>query len=67
MSGRGNGKPHRGGGERDGSRTGAGEQLPYTPPVRGLDGGLAKACPSTEELTQRSYRSFRRRLELFER
>ena len=67
MAGKGNGKPHRGGGEHDGSPTGSGAQLPFSPPVRGLDGGLAKACPSTEALTQRSCRSFRRRLELFER
>ena len=34
---------------------------------KGLDSGLAKACPSTDNLNQKSYRSFRRRLELFQR
>ena len=42
-------------------------QTPFTPQIRGLDGGLAKACPNMEGLTQKTYRSFRRRLELFER
>ena len=46
---------------------GAQAQAPYAPQVRGLDSGLAKACPNMEGLTQKSYRSFRRRLELFER
>ena len=32
---------------------------------RGLDSGLAKAAPSAEKLTQKSYRSYRRRLKLF--
>ena len=32
---------------------------------RGLDSGLAKAAPSAEKLTQKSYRSYRRRLTLF--
>ena len=32
---------------------------------RGLDSGLAKAAPKGENLTQKSYRSYRRRLELF--
>ena len=34
---------------------------------RGLDSGLSKACPSTDGLNQKNYRSFRRRVELFER
>ena len=43
-------------------------QLPYTPQRRGgLDSGLAKACPTSEGLTQKTYRSYRRRLELFQR
>ena len=46
---------------------GAQAQAPFAPQVRGLDGGLAKACPNMEGLTQKTYRSFRRRLELFER
>ena len=32
---------------------------------RGLDSGLAKAAPKAEGLTQKGYRSYRRRLELF--
>ena len=32
---------------------------------RGLDSGLAKAAPKAEGLTQKTYRSYRRRLELF--
>ena len=35
--------------------------------TRGLDSGLAKACPSAEGFTQKTYRSYRRRLELFEK
>ena len=35
------------------------------PPYRGLDSGLAKAAPSADGLSQKTYRSFRRRLELF--
>ena len=43
-------------------------QLPFTPSHRGgLDSGLAKACPDAEGLNQKSYRSYRRRLELFEK
>ena len=46
-------------------------QLPFTPSPssKGLDSGLAKACPSTsaDGLTQKNYRSYRRRLELFEK
>ena len=34
---------------------------------KGLDSGLSKACPSTDGLSQKTYRSFRRRVELFER
>ena len=34
---------------------------------RGLDSGLAKAAPSAVGLSQKTYRSFRRRLELFSR
>ena len=34
---------------------------------RGLDSGLAKAAPSAVGLSQKTYRSFRRRLELFGR
>jgi len=34
---------------------------------RGLDSGLAKAAPSALGLTQSTYRSFRRRLDLFSR
>ena len=34
---------------------------------RGLDSGLAKAAPSAVGLTQTTYRSFRRRLDLFSR
>ena len=34
---------------------------------RGLDSGLAKAAPSAAGLTQSTYRSFRRRLDLFSR
>ena len=45
-----------------------GRQLPYTPhQSRGLDSGLAKACPSSENLNQKTYRSYRRRLELFKK
>ena len=32
---------------------------------RGLDSGLAKTAPRAEGLTQKSYRSYRRRLMLF--
>ena len=32
---------------------------------RGLDSGLAKAAPSAEGLNQKSYWSYRRRLQLF--
>ena len=69
MAGKGNGKQRPGErSDQDESPTRAyGAQMPFAPQVRGLDGGLAKACPSTERLSQRSYRSFRRRLELFER
>ena len=42
-------------------------QLPHVPQRSGLDSGLAKACPSSEGLSQKTYRSFRRRLELFQR
>ena len=35
------------------------------PAYRGLDSGLAKAAPSADGLSQKNYRSFRRRLELF--
>ena len=44
-------------------------QLPFTPSPssKGLDSGLAKACPSADGLTQKTYRSYRRRLELFEK
>ena len=35
--------------------------------LKGLDSGLSKACPPTEGLSQKNYRSFRRRVELFER
>lgn len=31
---------------------GTGSEMPFTPQVRGLDGGLAKACLSTDGLTQ---------------
>ena len=34
---------------------------------RGLDAGLAKAAPSAQGLTQKTYRSYRRRLDLFSR
>ena len=34
---------------------------------RGLDSGLAKAAPSAQGLSQKTYRSFRRRLDLFSR
>ena len=34
---------------------------------RGLDSGLAKAAPSAQGLTQKTYRSYRRRLDLFSR
>ena len=34
---------------------------------KGLDSGLSKACPDTDKLNQKNYRSFRRRVELFER
>eukprot|EP00435_Cladocopium_sp_Y103_P057283 s447_g19.t1 len=34
---------------------------------RGLDSGLAKAAPSAQGLNQKTYRSFRRRLDLFSR
>ena len=46
-----------------------GLQMPFNPgPSRGgLDSGLAKACPSSEGLSQKTYRSYRRRLELFQR
>ena len=68
MATKGNGKQQRPGGEQGASHTGGtGSQMPFTPQVRGLDGGLAKECPSTDGLTQRSYRSFRRKLELLER
>ena len=46
---------------------GAQAQAPFAPQVRSLDGGLAKACPNMEGLTQKTYWSFHRRLELFER
>ena len=36
------------------------------PPYRGLGSGLAKAAPSSDGLSQKTYRSFRRRLELFQ-
>lgn len=44
-------------------------QLPFTlqHPPRGLDSGFAKACPSSENDTQKTYRSVRRRLELFQK
>ena len=50
--------------ERDGDGA---LQLPYSPQRSGLDSGLAKACPSSEGLSQKTYRSFRIRLELFQR
>ena len=34
---------------------------------RGLDSGLAKAAPSAQGLTQKTYRAYRRRLDLFSR
>ena len=37
----------------------------HEPAYRGLDSGLAKAAPSADGLSQKNYRSFRRRLELF--
>lgn len=35
------------------------------PQPRGLGSGLAKACPKADGLTQKTYRSYRRRLSLF--
>ena len=34
---------------------------------RGLDSGLAKAAPTADKLDQKSYRSYRRRLELYQK
>ena len=34
---------------------------------RGLDAGLARSCPDSAGLSQVSYRSFRRRIDVFER
>ena len=40
-------------------------QIPLVPAYRALDSGLAKAAPSPEGLSQKNYKNFRRRLELF--
>ena len=64
-SGKGGGEVNPGGGalalEGTSPTAGNGAAAPY----RGLDSGLAKAAPSTDGLSQKTYRSYRRRLELY--
>ena len=60
-----------GGTDGRGSAWNTGEGQANGPPVatgsgfRGLDSGLAKTAPRAEGLTQKTYRSYRRRLVLF--
>ena len=58
--------PGNGGGEaaNGGTTTGAAGQG-HQQRERGLDSGLAKSAPIAEGLNQKSYRSYRRRLQLF--
>ena len=54
-------------GPQNGGATANGAQGGQNEFTRGLDSGLAKAAPSAAGLTQSTYRSFRRRLDLFSR
>ena len=65
MGGNGGGKGNGGGQQPQQAANGAEEAVGGF--QRGLDSGLAKSAPSAVGLSQKTYRSYRRRLELFGR
>ena len=54
-----------GNGARDEVRPALPSSSPEVSFYRGLDSGLAKAAPIADGLTQKTYRSYRRRLQLY--
>ena len=67
MGGGGGGRGNGHAGQQQQPTANGGEVAEMTGFQRGLDSGLAKAAPSAVGLSQKTYRSFRRRLELFGR
>ena len=66
MGGNGGGKGN-GGGQQPAQQAANGAEEAVGGFQRGLDSGLAKSAPSAVGLSQKTYRSYRRRLELFGR
>ena len=66
MGGNGGGKGN-GGGQQPEQQAANGAEEAVGGFQRGLDSGLAKSAPSAVGLSQKTYRSYRRRLELFGR
>ena len=61
------GNNNGGGGSQASTANGAANGETAAPNNRGLDSGLAKSAPSAVGLNQRTYRAYRRRLDLFSR
>ena len=59
------GNNNGGGGSQASTANGAANGETAAPNNRGLDSGLAKSAPSAVGLNQRTYRAYRRRLDLF--
>ena len=55
------------GGAPPGLPPGGGNFVAHVPHERGLDAGLSKACPDTGDLSESTYRRYRRRIEVFSR